>query len=258
MICPFCDTPIDDNSLCCPNCGKPLDNKGAAKATVKDNTPKGVNKQQTVQMLKAVGIIAAIVLLIVGVVIIFTVLIFGSKGKKSADALANQLGRSIERAEADTGFELEGASMYDSVLKKVVPYNFILESDKKVKVDGMVLPSWVVFIVTNSENKIQEVIFYDFSIQQTNWKGEKRGEKFDEGKLTYGDKIKTVSNQLGISPLMIRYSNNDTTQYIYKYYYVDKESKNEIAYSMTINYDLEGAMENYNVTEVDYISYMFK
>lgn len=250
MTCPNCEAIISDKAEFCPNCGNnilPNDDKGEKKPT------KKTKKKLNFKIIIAAGVLIIIVALVVLILSLFS----GNKGEKIAKSLSDKLGRSVAMAEKNANIVLSSSSE-NTVLKNIVDYDYIIEDEKAVSIEGIHLPEWAVFVENDENDKIQKVTYYNFKVLERNWKGEKTKEIIDVSKIASGMTDKEVQKLVSVNPLAIIRSNDDTTAYLYKYYFVDETDKNEKAYYFTVNYDVNSTVKDVSSQENDYVSFIFK
>lgn len=226
-----------------------VQNEVATKKTP-DKKVKKNNKKPLLIMLGA----SAIVILIVLLVFFIVGLIKGNEGKKLADDLRNELGKSISMAEKNTGVVMKLDSQ-NILLKDIVDYDYICESDSEVKVGGIKVPEWAVFVSVDGNDKISSVTYYNFKSLKKNWKGVKT-DAVDTTAIAYNMTKKEADKIISVSPLAVTYSNDDTATYLYKYYYLD-ENGNEQVYRLSITYSLEDVIRGYLSEEIDYMKMIF-
>lgn len=224
-----------------------------------DNTDKSKKPKFNNRKLIATVALAVVVVALIAVLIYFVSgIISGSEGKKLAESLKDDLGKSIAMAEKNTGRTLETTSEY-SVLKNIVDYDYICESKNTVKVGGIQMPEWAVFITIDNNDKISSVVYYNFKLLKSNWKGQKTSANIDTSLITYNMTKKEAEKIVSVSPLAVTYSNDDTTTYLYKYYYADKtDSGNEKAYYLCVIYNMDDIVRVVDAKESDYVSFIFK
>lgn len=216
-----------------------------------DKKAKKNNKKPLLIMIGA----SLIVILIVLLVFFIVGLIKGNEGKKLADDLRGELGKSIEMAEKNTGTVIKLDSQ-NVMLKDIIDYDRICESDSTVKVGGVEVPEWAVFISLDGNDKISSVTYYDFKSLKKNWKGVKVSEPIDNTTIAYNMTKKEADKIISLAPLSVTYSNDDTATYLYKYYYLD-ENGNEQVYRLSVTYSLEDSVRGISTTEIDYMKFIF-
>lgn len=210
---------------------------------------------------KTIGtIIISVAIVLLAVILAFLIngIIKGNQGKKISEDLKNDLGKSIAMAEKNTGITFGTTSEY-SVLEDIVDYNYIYEADTTVKVCGIKLPQWVVFVKIDSNDKISEVVYYDFRVLSKNWKGEKVKSFINTNEVTYNMPKKEAERIITVDPLAVTYSNDDTSTYLYKYYYIDEtDNTTERAYYISVTYNMDDIIRGVSSKESDYVSFIFK
>lgn len=221
--------------------------------TSKKTSPKKTTKNKK-PLLIMIGA-SAVVVLIVLIVFFIVGLIKANEGKKLADDLRGELGKSISMAEKNTGVIMKLTSQYTS-LRDIMDYDYIYESSSDVKVGGVKVPEWVVFVSVDGNDKISSVTYYDFKSLKKNWKGIKTSEPVDNIAIAYNMTKKEADKIISVAPLAITYSNDDTATYLYKYYFLD-ENGNEQVYRLSVTYSLEDSVRGISTTEVDYMKFIF-
>ena len=247
MTCPNCEAIVAEGVQFCPNCGYNFSPEG------KNENPKEEKKKNNIKLIFSISLVVIIVILIVTILSLLS----GSKGEKISATLSDELGKSIAMAEKNSNVELLPSSDY-AILKNVVNYDYIVEADKAVKVEGINLPEWAVFIQNDSNSKIDKITYYNFKALQRDWKGQKTSKQIDTGAIEYGMNYKQVEKIVPVTPLAITRSNDDVTTYLYKYYFVDEETKNDKAYYLTVSYDMDDKVKSITSKENDFISFIFK
>ena len=222
-----------------------------AAVTKKSPKQKGNNKKPLLIMIGASVVVVLIILLVFFIV----GLIKANEGKKLAETFRGELGKSIEMAEKNTGVTMKLASQY-TTLKDIVDYDYICESESDVKVGGVKVPEWVVFINVDYNDKISSVTYYNFKSLKKNWKGVKADGPIDTASVAYNMTKKEADKIISVSPLAITYSNDDTATYLYKYYFLD-ENGNEEAYRLSVTYSLEDVVRGIYCEESDYMKFIF-
>lgn len=271
MICPNCGSEIKDGLQFCTECGEELlsslSSEDKASASKRKPAP-GAGKRgrkappRRKNSWKLYAILAGAVLVVV-LIIILALVLNKSPGVRIADDLADKMGRTVALAEKNANIEMSQESDF-SVLKTIVDYDYITASTKTVTVEGIRLPEWVVFVECSDEEnvnksdktsaKIETVSYFDFSVIQHNWKGQHTSEAVDTSKLTAGMSKREAEKQLTLTPVSTTYGSDDTVSYHYKYYFVDADSKDELAYSLSVKFDADGNITAVENKQRDYIA----
>lgn len=219
----------------------------------KEPKPKKSNKKIGILILAAV-----VVVLIVALVFFIIGIIKGNEGVRASEKLRGDLGKSIAMAEKNSGVTLSTTSEF-AVLKDIVDYDYLYESSTIIKVGGVRVPEWAVFVQLDNNDKIASVVYYDFGVLKKNWKGQKTDSKISGSDITYNMTKKEADKIVTVDPLATKYSNDDTCSYLYKYYYVDDTgSGNEEAYYLLVTYNMDDIIRGIDSRESDYISFIFK
>lgn len=237
MKCPNCDKTIPEGSKICDNCGVDITKiPGYEEEHTETAKPKKRKINFSDKGIKIAIIVVAA--LIVAIVVLVIILLFGkSEGEKTADLLFSNIGSSVARAEDETGIPLNLESRFD-YLSEYREFQFVSESDKTVVVNGMHLPEWAIYISHDDNQKISEVAYCNYSMLSANSKGVKLSEPIAESTVDYAMKMKDVKKAMPIEPIAIVQNDKELTVYYYRYYTIDKTTKNEVGYLITIEYYL--------------------
>lgn len=254
MTCPHCDSTVAEGVQYCPACGADI----SAIEENEGKTPKKAAKKPSSARKKLNGIIAVVAVILLAALIIFiAVKVSSDVGERIAMDLSDKIGRSIALAEKNANVTLSETSAYP-ILKQVERFNYIFESDKSVKVEGIHLPEWAVYVQTDNNDRITTVTYYNYKVLESNWKGQKAPQKIDSTVVEYGMSVREAEKAVPLKPLSITRSYDDITHYRYKYYYVDEESKNELAYYLDIAFNVDNKVTSISNTENDYMPFVLK
>lgn len=208
-----------------------------------------INKNNRIKII----VVVAIILIIITAVIYIIALFNTSEGEKLANGIA--IGRNIEYVQTDSGVEFKDTSNYP-YLTKISDFDVVHESDKTVKVNGITLPEWAVLITQNSDNLIDTVTYYDFSQLQKNWKGNKSTSRIDNNTIKYGMKAYEVKNKLGFKPYYIQTGIDNTKTYVYRYYFSDTQTNNDVVVNLFVVYDVNDKVKLTYSNDIDYAPFL--
>ena len=274
MNCPKCGELMPENTALCPNCGNeikdydmfadaPADEinpaeKKQVKPAKKQPPKKSVKKDKPASPVIRKRLLLAVLLIIILVLggMFIAAQLGASEGRRTADKIADDaLGRSIEIAETKLGVTLYEQSRF-SYLEKVSPYNYIVEDDADVRVCGITLAEWAVFVSTNPGGKISKVTYYDFSVLQNDWRGRKLNGAVDLSAVQFGMSAGEAEKLLGLKPYSVTKTVDDLTIYKYRYYYTDAITGNDKAFSVEIDVDLENRVKSTATTEINFMNFI--
>lgn len=266
MKCPKCGAENKDGAGFCEVCSFDLSADNIMKA-LDDGTEKKSKKLKKAKKdksekpaeggrkIKIKVILAAAALIIAAVAVWVLITVFSStEGEKVMNNIP--IGRDIAYAESKTGKSFTLISKYDA-MPKIGEFNNICESEKGLKIEGLHLPEWAVAVTVGDDKTISRVIYYDFSQLQKSWKGCRRSEEIPETIIEYGMPEKTVERAMGFKPYTIIKEIDNTSTYVYRYYYPDEETGNDVVCNYYIVFsDLDGSVTDVYANELDYGSFM--
>lgn len=268
MKCHECGMEIDDNELFCPGCNAEIitaipeaDNK---KKTAKKKTGlfksknKGTNEQTAVdkkKKLKLIGIVllaVAVVIAVVLIVVNIAASIKANEGRKLIEKLP--LGRDIEIIESETEMNFVDTSVYGAV-GHVAEFDYICEAEDSVVVGGITVPEWAVVLEKAPNDAICKATLLNFNAIKHNWMGEKTALAIDLSVIDFGSEIKKAERALGLKPYtIIKDSADNTSEYVYRYHYIDDETGNTIVMNLYVTVDdVDKKVVDVKDSQVDYM-----
>lgn len=181
MECPKCHKSVDDDDIFCPNCDtrlRPDKNTSIMKRFKKQNKPLNVEivgekkHKLSESKLKLILITVAVVLLVVLVVLIVVNIISG-KGENTAESISEYIGVDVAKAQKKLDMHFKDESAFQGV-NNALNFDYIIESDDSVNVDGINYPEWAALVTVDDEERIQTVKYSNFKVLKNNANGEKR------------------------------------------------------------------------------------
>ncbi|NLZ46546.1 MAG: zinc ribbon domain-containing protein [Clostridiales bacterium] len=235
MICPKCKCEIPDDSKFCSFCDKKIKGKKVffrkTKKVVASDKKTEANENLTFsKKIKFFGALL-LTLLIVFLIIYMVLKLNEVSGTKSAKELSEYINEPILTARNEIDIHLLEESNFDGV-NCSVKFDYMVESEKDIKIDGVKYPQWAVFIVLNDNDEIAKVQYTNYKILKKHHKGIKVDEEINLNKFSKGNKFKKISNEIDIEPFSIVYENG-YVKHIYKYYFVNSH-KDEQAMILSV------------------------
>ena len=257
MFCPECGKPIEDNLKICSECGKEIPATPSLDSAKRPTTTNMKRKKKVKkpskfsQEMKKLKTKKAFWIFIIAIAIVLTTLIVamiikGPHPITTAEKLSEKLGKQIVELEKNAGIHVSATSESEAINSEM-QFDYIYESEKIIKVDGVKVPEWIILFHAN-DNKIDRIIYRDFSNQKKNYKGEKLKEQIDFEELEECTKLKEVEELLKLEPTSISYSEEGFKTYGYRYYYID-ENKDEACESYIITVDEDNKVTSVNDIE---------
>lgn len=235
MNCPRCKCEIANDSKVCEVCGKKLQktNIFSSKEKKNKNTDSKIKKETKLKIFGAVAVTA----LIIGLIITIIVMVDDNTGLNFTDDLKEYVGEPVKTAINETDVYFADESAFDAV-NFITEFDYIVEDDKDVVIDGVKYPEWAIFISANDKDVITRVKYVDFRILKKNPKGVKVDSEINLDKFTMGDKYKKVAKAIDCDVFAIDY-NGPSVTYEYRYYYKN-DFKDEQGMTLKVVCDLEG------------------
>ncbi len=271
MLCPKCKKEIDDLISECPFCHtyiktnegqrKKLSDKRRGQLTdkrrkkdknktirvraVPDGTEikRGLGKRG-LKLVIVGGIAAVFIILIIVIVMAIT----ASKGLRYAEDASVYIGEQPQTLNVRTGIQYLDESKFYGV-NSAVTFDYIYESEKSVKVQGIEYPAWAVTLsVSDNGGHISRVTYTDFSVLKHDIRGKKLDGCIDLDRFASGTKQSAVMKEIDLSPYSITYSEDGGVTYVYKYYY-KRDNGDEQAMLTRVTFSDKGKYK-YSTNEV--------
>lgn len=260
MKCPNCGNKVGEHDAICPACGSEMfvDTTLAEKLFSKNPEPmpddesfeKGSKKQKKQRLsgskidlhsLKLIAIaVLSVAVIILGVILVFQMR--GNKGEKYAKKASDFIGADFEIASKKLDFKIKQESGYKG-LTAVVDYDFVAESDKEVRIDGVNYPEWAILFKLENNKHISEVRYINFKGIKSDIKGVKKEHNVNLDKFTFGSDKASVEKELDMKYYSVSYT-KDGEAYIYRYWY-ENDSGDEQPVVLTVYYDENGNYKSY-------------
>lgn len=245
MVCKKCKEVLPDDATACTCCGYKIKQKKPKKPKA-PKEKKPIDKQSIISKLKLGGVIAGLVVVVV-IIISLIISLFTGEGIKTAEELSEYIGESVFDAINESNLKVSDESKFSAV-NNAVKFDYLIESEDSVKVDGINFPEWAVTICLNEDEEIVTVTYTDFTVCKKNHKGEEADGEINLDNVKKNQKFKKVFDEIDLDPYSITYENAFVT-YTYKYYYED-EAENEQAVRLTVTYNKNMEYQYFNSTPV--------
>lgn len=265
MKCPKCSFEVGDQDARCPKCGSELfiDTVLADKIFTNGVKPSDISfedesepvpakkkKQRTKTRSSAkqkkssfdlgrmkLPIIIILTLIVLVIVVLLVLSLRATKGEKVAKKAADYIGADYETVRDKLGAKTKEESAFKG-LTAVIEYDYIAESEKEIRLDGVNYPEWAVIFMLDSQKRIQTVKYCDFKNIKNDLKGEKKEHAVNLDKFNRGAKQADVEKELDMNYYSITYTKSGTT-YTYRYWY-ENDAGDEQPVVLYVNYDKDG------------------
>ncbi len=223
MICPRCKEVLPDGTEICTVCNKKLTKRksGLFRNFRKKKAPDSASApEQTPKSRKTKLKIAVFALLVIAIAVLVIVLVVGmisNKGEKTAKELKSYIGDTLVNTINDSGISLSPESKF-RVVNQSAGFDYLVESEDDVKVDGVHYPEWLVTLNLNNVERVVDVTFYNFEALDNNARGPKLKSTLSLKGVKDGTDYDKVKDLIDIDPYSVKYESNQIT-FTYKYYY---------------------------------------
>lgn len=246
MFCPDCGAQIDDNCEKCYACGKEFRHASdddtrkspSAPAPSIDKKKKGMKSKlsSAVQKLKKKKItwIIIVSLAIILITLLIALIFHKSNPVGIADKLSEKIGEEIVSIEKNAKIHVNTKSA-SNVINAPGDFDYIYESEKLIKVDGVRVPEWTITFYA-VDNNITKIYYRDYTQQKKYYKGEKLKKECSFDEIKDCSKLRDVEEIIGLKPLSITYYADKTKEYRYMYYFVS-DDKDEVRKEYIIKVD---------------------
>lgn len=181
------------------------------------------------------GAVLAVVLIIVIVVLVTAK---KNDGARYAEKLSEHLGVSLYSAGADAGVDMNAQPVCGYLSDVEDSFNAICESKKMTDVGGVTVPEWAIFCFASKEGTLDQISYYDFTLLEKHTTGVKTDGYILLTDIVNGMHRDTALEKVGIDPYYISYFSSGTRQYKFKYCYKDETTKDMMAYTITLLFDV--------------------
>lgn len=243
MVCKKCKEVLPDDATVCTCCGNKIKQK-KDKSAPKEKKP--IDKAGLIAKIKLAGVILGLAIVIIAIITLVVALV-NDNGKNTAETLSEYIGESMLDAINESNIKVADESKFSAV-NNAMKFDYLVESEDSVKVDGINFPEWVITICLNEDEEIVTVTHTDFTVCEKNHKGKKADAEINLDNVKKNLKYKKVLDEIDLDPYSITYE-NAFVMYTYKYYYED-EAENEQAVRLTVTYNNDMEYQYYNSTPV--------
>lgn len=234
MECPKCRKTVGENDAVCRNCGIALKEPKRKMFNIKKITDrkkyknhsdlktvdgkKGLVRQKANENKLKLVLVAVSLILILVLIILLVSHISGDKGNKTALELKEYIGRSVSNAETDVEIHLKDESAFRGV-NTALAFDYVYEAEEELEINDITYPEWTVTVILDKSEKIESVVYTDFTTVEDDLRGDKKEKSVSLDKFDKGAKYNTVTDEIDCDPYRITY-NKENTSYMYKYYYI--------------------------------------
>lgn len=246
MVCKKCKEILPDDAEVCTCCGAKIKRKPRKEKPRRAPGENTGEKTSLIPKLKIIGSVLGIVIILI-LIISLIIALFAEDGKKTAKELSEYIGKSMLTAINDSDIKVYEESAFKAV-NNAVKFNYIIEDEDSVKVDGINFPKWAVTVCLNEDEEIVTVTYTDFTVCKKNHKGPEADKLINLDNVKTNEKYKKVADEIDLDPYSVTYDNSFVT-YTYKYYYED-EVGNEQAVRLTVTFNANLEYQYYSSTLV--------
>ena len=191
------------------------------------------------------------------ILILLTILHRRNDGARYAARLADGLGSQLTTAESAAEIKLKNESAYSPINQVYPEHAAMAESKKTCKVLGVKLPQWAIICHTEGD-LLNSVTYFDYTCLESNPFGTVRKSYIDPNELTGPLTAEQISEKLGLEPFSTTYNKDGSVQRTYRYCYKDPEAGGLVAYIITAEFDMAGALRNKADVRTNYVAQLLK
>lgn len=243
MVCKKCKEVLPDDAEVCTCCGAKIKHKKQKEKKNRLDAGDALKPKSSLSSKIKIVVTVALAAVAAAIVIALIVSLVSDDGKKTAEVLSEYIGQTMLEARNDSDIKVFDESKFSAV-NNAMKFNYLVEDDDSVKVDGIKFPEWVVTVCLNDSDEIVTVTYTDFTTCKKNHKGQKADKVIDLDNVMKNEKYKNVEKEIDLDVYSIKYENAFIT-YTYKYYYED-EAGNEQAVRLTVTYNVNMEYQYYS------------
>lgn len=244
MKCPGCHSVVSEKDKVCHACGYDLTGSISEikdEKNLQNKNQKKIDKLRQNKQLRMILIIVGAVLVLL-IILIIMLSLASSKGIRKSEKLAKKIGQPMTKAADYAGIEFSHESDFAG-LSMITDSQYIFESDKKVKINGVNMPKWAVIAEEDIYGNLAEVKYYDFRVLEDNINGFKKKSRLDYTGIQPGTSEKAADKLMDMDPYVVSFTNENISK-IYKYYCKDKQTENFEAYNVMMSFSSSGKKVN--------------
>lgn len=159
-------------------------------------------------------------------------------GARYAEKLSEQLGVSLYSAGTEAGMDMNAQPVCTYLADAEESFDAVCESQKMTEVGGVTVPQWAIFCFADKDGKLDQINYYDYTLLKKHITGVKT-----DGYILLTDIVNGMHREkaleiVGIDPYCISYFASGTRQYKFRYCYKDDTTKDMVAYTITLLFDV--------------------
>lgn len=220
--------------------------KGKKNNSNSSGKKKNNKKKSKRRRLSQRGLTSIIVTILILIVILITVISSSSNANnitKITDRLSTCVGSmSVEEIKKSTRVTFY-QSASNELLSNISKFNYVAENTTTTRVCGTKLPKWVAYAKTNKSGIVTQISVYNFTIISDSI----LGTNVDNYIVTssFIDSNEGILDSMEIQPYITILNEDGSKRKIFRYYYRDENSKNDVSVQITVDIDT-----NNNITDV--------
>jgi hypothetical protein len=225
------------------------------KGTSNNHKGKKKTKKKHGSQLSFRGIATiAVMLLILLLVLVLVVNSFTNRNDitKVSAKLDSNIGKSISDVEKSTRVEFN-KSVSNTMLGDMVKFDYVSTPSSNIRVCGVKLPKWIIYVRTNKLEEITQFTVYDFTTLEDSILGCKLSERLDSTSYV-GTTESSLLETTGINPYVTYIFEDGTKQLYFRYYYRDTSLKNDVSVQLCVDLDANGQVVNVTESDIDFIT----
>lgn len=198
----------------------------------------------------------SIVVMILILIAILIIIISSSGSINNVTKITNKLSScvgsmSIEEVKKSTRVNFY-QSASNELLSSISKFNYVAENTTTTRVCGTKLPKWVAYAKTNKSGIVTQISIYNFTIISDSILGTNVDDYIVTSDFIYSNE--EILDSIEIQPYITILNEDGSKRKIFRYYYRDNNSKNDVSVQITMDIDVNNNIINIYECNLNFIN----
>lgn len=230
--------------------GKGKKNNSNSSGKKKNNKKKSKRRR-----LSQRGLTSIVVMILILIVILITVISSSSNANnitKITDRLSTCVGSmSVEEIKKSTRVTFY-QSASNELLSSISKFNYVAENTTTTRVCGSKLPKWVAYAKTNKSGIVTQISVYNFTIISDSILGTSVDNYIVTSSFINSNEV--ILDSMEIQPYITILNEDGSKRKIFRYYYRDVDSKNDVSVQITVDIDTNNNITNLYECNLNFVN----